>query len=52
MEVYEEVHCLAEDGSIRRVDILAIDKQESKAVILDPTVRFEQGIQLAMVVDD
>ena len=52
MEVYEEVHCLADDGSTRRVDILAIDKQEKKAVILDPTVRFEQDIQQAMVVDE
>ena len=52
MKVYEEVHCLADDGSTRRVDILAIDKQEKKAVILDPTVGFEQGIQQAMVVDE
>ena len=52
MEVYEEVHFLADDGSTRRVDILAIDKQEKKAVILDPTVRFEQDIQQVMVLDE
>jgi hypothetical protein len=40
-EVYEEVHCLASDGSTRRVDILALDKSNSKAYVLDPTIRFE-----------
>ena len=34
------------------MDILAIDRQEKKAVILDPTVRFEQDIQQPMVVDE
>ena len=47
-----EAYCLADHGSTRRVDILAIDKQEKKAVILDPTVRFEQDIQQVMVLDE
>ncbi|KAJ4450518.1 hypothetical protein ANN_01945 [Periplaneta americana] len=41
-EVHEEVHCVAsEGGGIRRADIVALDKNNSKGFILDPTVRFE-----------
>ncbi|KAJ4445364.1 hypothetical protein ANN_07169 [Periplaneta americana] len=41
-EVHEEVHCVAsEGGGIRRADIVALDKTNSKGFILDPTVRFE-----------
>ena len=39
--VYEEVHGTANDGSNRRIDIIAFKKNELKAVILDPTIRFE-----------
>ena len=39
----EEVHCIAENGSARRVDIIAFDKKSMKGYILDPTVFFENG---------
>ncbi|KAJ4450665.1 hypothetical protein ANN_02094 [Periplaneta americana] len=43
-EVHEEVHCVAsEGGGIRRADIVALDKTDSKGFILDPTVRFEMS---------
>ncbi|KAJ4442299.1 hypothetical protein ANN_12167 [Periplaneta americana] len=43
-EVHEEVHCVAsEGGGIRRADIVALDKTNSKDFILDPTVRFEMS---------
>lgn len=50
-EVYEEIQCLATDGSIRRVDIVALDRHHQKALILDPTVRMEQNEQQAIQVD-
>ena len=40
-DVYEEVNCVADSGSTRRVDILAIDRKKCLAYILDPTIRFE-----------
>ncbi|KAJ4428926.1 hypothetical protein ANN_25922 [Periplaneta americana] len=43
-EVHEEVHCVvSEGGGIRRADIVALDKTNSKGFILDPTVRFEMS---------
>ncbi|KAJ4441830.1 hypothetical protein ANN_11689 [Periplaneta americana] len=45
-EVYEEVHCLAENGSTRRADIVAIDRR-NQSLILDPTLRFEKDDQQA-----
>ena len=51
-EVYEEVHCLAEEGSIRRADIVAFNRQQPTALILDPTIRFEQDGQQALKVDE
>ncbi|KAJ4446729.1 hypothetical protein ANN_13426 [Periplaneta americana] len=35
-EVYEEVGCVSSDGSTRRADIIIIDRQKDKGVILDP----------------
>ncbi|KAI5748008.1 hypothetical protein M8J77_020903 [Diaphorina citri] len=40
-EVYEEVNGLAEDGAVRRIDIIAIDRSKKKGIIVDPTIRFE-----------
>lgn len=51
-EVYEEVHCLAENGSTRRADIIAIDRRNQRSLILDPTVRFEKDDQQANNVND
>ncbi|KAJ4440180.1 hypothetical protein ANN_08318 [Periplaneta americana] len=39
--LYEEVGCISSDGSTRRADIIIIDRQKDKGVILDPTIRFE-----------
>lgn len=41
LEVHEEVHCLADEGSSRRIDIIAINRSKMEAEIIDPTVRFE-----------
>ena len=41
MEVFEEVHCVAENDSNRRIDIISIDKSKREAEIIDPTIRFE-----------
>uniref|UniRef100_A0A8D8W4U5 Reverse transcriptase n=1 Tax=Cacopsylla melanoneura TaxID=428564 RepID=A0A8D8W4U5_9HEMI len=40
-EVYEEVGGLANDGSVRRIDIIAIDRKKKSGIIIDPTIRFE-----------
>lgn len=41
LEVFEEVTSVADKGSIRRCDIIIIDKSKQTGMILDPTVRFE-----------
>ena len=41
LEVYEEVHCVAFNGSNIRVDIFSIDHSKKLGYILDPTVRFD-----------
>jgi len=38
--VYEEVPCIAEGGSTKRIDIIAIDPDRN-ALVIDPTIRFE-----------
>ncbi|CAA3033339.1 Hypothetical predicted protein, partial [Olea europaea subsp. europaea] len=40
-EVYEEINGLANDGSVRRIDIMAIDRSKKKGFIIDPTIRVE-----------
>lgn len=50
-EVYEEVHCTSEDGSHRRADIVAIDRQAGRGLILDPTIRMEQDGEQAIRVN-
>ncbi|KAJ4441532.1 hypothetical protein ANN_11388 [Periplaneta americana] len=37
-EVHEEVHCISEEDSHRRADILEINRQQQKAIIIDPTI--------------
>ncbi|KAJ4436666.1 hypothetical protein ANN_16797 [Periplaneta americana] len=44
-EVYEEIGCVSSDGSTRRANIIIIDRQKDKGVILDPTIRFEMHEQ-------
>ncbi|KAJ4439247.1 hypothetical protein ANN_07367 [Periplaneta americana] len=43
-EVHEEVHCISEDDSHRRADIIAINRQQQKAIIIDPTIRMERDL--------
>lgn len=40
-EVVEEIHCLQNNGSTRRADILCIEKKTRNAFIIDPTIRWE-----------
>lgn len=46
-EVHEEIHCeaITDDGGIqnRRADIIAIDRRNNKALIIDPTLRWESN---------
>ncbi|KAJ4431145.1 hypothetical protein ANN_19740, partial [Periplaneta americana] len=51
-EAYEEVHCVSTDSSHQRADIVAIDKERERDLILDPTVRMEQHIQQATQMTD
>ncbi|KAJ4445070.1 hypothetical protein ANN_06869 [Periplaneta americana] len=51
-EVYQEVDCLAKDGSSRRVDIIAIDRGNDTAIIIDPTVHFETAVEEPIVVHE
>ncbi|KAJ4431805.1 hypothetical protein ANN_20410 [Periplaneta americana] len=44
-EVYEEIGCVSSDGSTRRADIIIINRQKDKGVILDPTIRSEMHEQ-------
>ncbi|KAJ4442438.1 hypothetical protein ANN_04024 [Periplaneta americana] len=50
-QVHEEIQCTSSTGSIRRVDIIAINRKRNQAVVLDPTVRFEINIDRAKEVD-
>lgn len=51
-EVHEEVHCIAENGSHRRADIVAINRKEHRGLILDPTVRMEESSEQALRVSE
>lgn len=46
-EVHEEVHCISAADSNRRADIIAIDRVKDKAMVLDPTIRFERNLSQA-----
>ncbi|KAJ4438481.1 hypothetical protein ANN_14426 [Periplaneta americana] len=52
-EVHEVVHCIAEDDFHRRADIigLAINRQQQKAIVIDPTIRMERDLNQAHHVD-
>jgi hypothetical protein len=43
LKVYEEVHCIMDNGSTGRVDIIAFDEKKRIGYILDPTVRMESS---------
>ncbi|KAJ4432421.1 hypothetical protein ANN_21040 [Periplaneta americana] len=44
---HAEVHCIFEDDSHRRADIIAINRQQQKAIIIDPTIRMERDLNQA-----
>ncbi|KAJ4445690.1 hypothetical protein ANN_12375 [Periplaneta americana] len=46
-EVHEEVRCISEDDSHRRADIIEINRQQQKAIIVDPTIRMERDLNQA-----
>ena len=51
-QVQEEVHCVASNGSSRRVDILALSNNSKQGIIIDPTIiRMEQGHEQPKEVD-
>ncbi|KAJ4440662.1 hypothetical protein ANN_08809 [Periplaneta americana] len=41
-QVFEEVYGLADNGSTRRIDMIAIPPNNNNGYIIDPTVRFEK----------
>ncbi|KAJ4448138.1 hypothetical protein ANN_10150 [Periplaneta americana] len=43
--IHQEAHCLAKDGNSRRVYIIAIDRGNDRAIIIDPTVHFETAVE-------
>ncbi|KAJ4441349.1 hypothetical protein ANN_11204 [Periplaneta americana] len=47
-----EIHCVSEDDSHRRVDIIAIDRRTQKAMVLDPTIYFERDTNQALQIND
>ncbi|KAJ4443554.1 hypothetical protein ANN_05227 [Periplaneta americana] len=51
-EVRQEVHCLAKDGISLQVDIIAIDRGNDRAIIIDPTVRFETAVEQPVAVHE
>lgn len=48
--VQEEVTGLSETGSVRRIDIIAINETTSEGYIIDPTIRFEKDTRQADLV--
>ncbi|KAJ4429550.1 hypothetical protein ANN_21719 [Periplaneta americana] len=51
-EVHEEIHCVSEDDSHRRVDIIVINRITQKAMVLDPTICFERDTNQALQIND
>ncbi|KAJ4451184.1 hypothetical protein ANN_02626 [Periplaneta americana] len=51
-EVHEESHCVSEDDSHRRVDIIAINRRTQKAMVLDLTICFERDTNPALQIND
>lgn len=50
-DVAEEVYGVADSGSSRRIDIIAICKRSKKAYIIDPTIRIESDVNQASLVN-
>ncbi|KAJ4433151.1 hypothetical protein ANN_15408 [Periplaneta americana] len=50
-EVYEEVHCVSEDDTHRRADIITLNTQQQKDIMIDPTIRMERDLNQSHQVD-
>ncbi|KAJ4449353.1 hypothetical protein ANN_00751 [Periplaneta americana] len=48
----EVVYVWNKDGNSRRVDIIAIDRGNGRAIIIDPTVRFETAVEQPVAVHE
>lgn len=51
-KIVEEFACLSDNGSSRRVDIIAYNEDTRNGYILDPTVRYENGLLQPQEVDE
>ncbi|KAJ4447510.1 hypothetical protein ANN_09517 [Periplaneta americana] len=51
-EVYKEGHCISDNGSNHRADIIAIDRSRGRGLILAPTIRMEKNTEQAMDVNE
>jgi hypothetical protein len=51
-EVFEEVCATSNEGSQRRIDIVAINRKGNKALVIDPTIRTEVREQQAEEIDE
>src|SRR5436190_6957133 len=51
-QVVEEVHCIAESGSNRRLDILCFNTKSKEGFVIDPTIRFEVSSDQPKLVDE
>ena len=51
-DCFDEVQCVDNGGSIRRIDILAFDPRTDEAYVIDPSVRFETNRDMDAEVQD
>lgn len=51
-EIHEEIIGISQQDSLRRIDIIAIDRKKNSAFIIDPTVRFEATLDQPNLVND
>ena len=51
IDVEEEYWCFDEEGKSRRVDIVMMNRSKKSAIIIDPTVRCEKGLDQPAKVD-
>ena len=49
---FDEVTCASEDGTNRRIDILAFEPNSTKAYLIDPTIRYESGEDMDHLVQE
>ena len=52
LQTFDEVPCQDGFGSVRRIDILAVDERRKMAYLIDPTVRFETNADVDRAVQE